>query len=86
MSQKSSFVQDYADRYKEVLLKVPKHIPNFLQVHKFFLGLKDILRFLVCKEKCTMLNEAIKLAIVLEDGKKFIFVGGHKSSWTRVLR
>ena len=48
-----------------------EHIPDFLRVHKFVLGLKETLRPLVRKEKCDTLNEAIELAIVLEDGKKF---------------
>ena len=52
MSQKNYSVQDYADRYREILLKVPEHIPDFLQVHKFVLGLKETLRLLVRKEKC----------------------------------
>ena len=30
MSQKNYSVQEYADRYREVLLKVPEHIPDFL--------------------------------------------------------
>ncbi|MCO5551280.1 hypothetical protein L7F22_004779 [Adiantum nelumboides] len=44
MSQKHYSVQDYADKYREILLKVPEHIPDFLQVHKFVLGLKETLR------------------------------------------
>ena len=79
-------MQDDADRYREILLKVPEHIPDFLQVHKFVLGLKDTLRPLVCKEKCETLNEAIELAIVLEDGKKFPTGYGQRSSWTRAPR
>ena len=86
MSQKNYSIQDYADRYREILLKVPEHIPNFLQVHKFVLGLKETLRPLVCKEKCQTLNEAIELAIVLEDGKRFPSGPGQRSSWTRVSR
>ena len=86
MSQKHYSVQDYADRYREILLKVPEHIPDFLQVHKFVLGLKDTLRPLVCKEKCETLNKAIELAIVLEDGKKFPTGYGQRSSWTRAPR
>ena len=50
---------------------MPEHISNFLQAHKFVLGLKETLRPLVRKEKCQTLNEAIDLAIVLEDGKRF---------------
>lgn len=57
-----------------------------MQVHKFALGLKETLRPLVCKEKCTTLNEAIELALVLEDGKKYPNQGGQKSSWTRMAR
>ena len=86
MSQKNYSVQDYADRYREILLKVPEHIPNFLQVHKFVLGLKETLRPLVRKEKCQTLNEAIELAIVLEDGKQFPLGPGQRSLWTRVPR
>ncbi|MCO5549350.1 hypothetical protein L7F22_002820 [Adiantum nelumboides] len=86
MSQKHYSVQDYADRYMEVLLKAPEHIPDFLQVHKFVLGLKETLRPLVSKEKCPTLNEAIEMAIVLEDGKKFTSRLGQKSSWTRAPR
>ena len=52
MSQKHYLVQDYADKYWEILLKVPEHIPDFLQAHKFVLGLKETLRPLVRKEKC----------------------------------
>ena len=59
MSQKNYSVQEYADRYREVLLKVPDHILDFLQVHKFVLGLKETLRPQVRKEKCQTLNEAI---------------------------
>ena len=84
MSQKNYSVQDYADRYREILLKVPEHISDFLQVHKFVLGLKETLRPLVRKEKCQTLNEAIELAIVLEDGKRFPSGPGQRSSWTRV--
>ena len=69
MSQKNYSVQEYADRYRDVLLKVPDHILDFLQVHKFVLGLKETLRPQVRKEKCQNLNEAIELAIVLEDRK-----------------
>ena len=86
MSQKNYSVQEYADRYREVLLKVPNHIPDFLQVHKFVLGLKETLRPQVRKEKCQTLNEAIELAIVLEDGKRFPMGGSQKSSWTRTPR
>ena len=38
------------------------------------------------KEKCQTLNEAIELAIVLEDGKRFFSGLGLRSSWTRVPR
>ena len=69
-------MQEYANNYKEVLLKVCEHIPIFLQVHKFVLGLEETLWPLVHKEKCNMLNEAIELAIVLEDGKKFVTAPG----------
>ena len=82
MSQKNYSVQEYAGRYQEVLLKVPDHILDFLQVHKFVLGLKETLRPQVRKEKCQTLNEEIELAIVLEDGKKFLMGGSQKSSWT----
>ena len=71
MSQKNYSVQDYVDRNWEMLLKVLEQISNFLQVHKFVLGLKETLWPLVCKEKCQTLNEAIELARVLEDGKQF---------------
>ena len=70
----------------EVLLKVLDHFLVFLEVHKFALGPKKTLCPLVHKEKCTMLDEAIELAIVSEDGKKFAVVGGQRSSWTRVSR
>ena len=50
------------------------------------MGLKETLRPLVCKERCTTLNEAIELAIILEDGKKFTIVSNQRSSWTRVSR
>ena len=63
---------------------MPEHIPDFLQVHKFVLGLKETLWPLVRKEKCQTLNEAIELAIVLEDGKRFPLGPGQRSSWTRV--
>ncbi|MCO5555871.1 hypothetical protein L7F22_009416 [Adiantum nelumboides] len=86
LSQKHYSVQDYADKYREILLKVPEHIPDFLQVHKFVLDLKETLRPLVRKEKCSTLDKAIELAIVLEDGKKFTPGFGQKSSWTRVPR
>ncbi|MCO5567249.1 hypothetical protein L7F22_020938 [Adiantum nelumboides] len=33
LSQKNMIVQEYADKYHEVVLKVPEHIPDFLQVH-----------------------------------------------------
>ena len=62
-------------------MKVPEHIPDFLQVHKFVLGLKETLRPLVRKEKCQTLNKAIELAIVLEDGKRFLPRNSQKSSW-----
>ena len=75
-------MQEYADEYWEVLRKVPDHIANFLQVHKFVLGLKETLWPQVWKEKWKTLNEAIELAIVLEDGKKFWMGGSQKSSWT----
>ena len=51
MSHKNYWVQDYADKYWEILLKVLEHIPDFLQVHKFVLGLKETLQSLMCKEK-----------------------------------
>ncbi|MCO5612452.1 hypothetical protein L7F22_066719 [Adiantum nelumboides] len=86
MSQNHYSIQDYADKYREILLKVPEHIPDFLQVHKFVLGLKETLRPLVRKEKCSTLDKAIELAIVLEDGKKFTPGFGQKFSWTRVPR
>ena len=76
-------MQEYADRYWEVLLKVSDHILDFLQVHKFVLGLKETLRPQVRKAKCQTLNEAIELAILLEDGKKFLIGGSQKSLWTR---
>ncbi|MCO5605236.1 hypothetical protein L7F22_059416 [Adiantum nelumboides] len=86
MSQNHYLVQDYADKYREILLKVPEHIPDFLQVHKFVLGLKETLKPLVRKEECPTLDKAIELAIVLEDSKKFTTGYGQKSSWTRALR
>ena len=79
-------MQEYADRYWEVLLKVLEHILDFLQVHKFVLGLKESLWPLVHKEKCTTLNEAIELAIVLEDGKKFPTAGSQRSPWMQMPR
>lgn len=68
---------EYANKYKEILLKVPEHISNFLQVHKFVMGLKEMLRPLVKKEICKTLNEEIELALVLEDGKS------QRIPWTR---
>ena len=65
-------------------MKVPEHIPNFLQIHKFVLGLKETLYPLVHKEKCTTLNEAVELALVLEDGKTFPQGSSHKPSWSRI--
>ena len=62
---------------------MPDHILDFLQVHKFVQDLKETLRPQVRKEKCQTLNEAIELAIVLEDGKKFLMGGSQKSLWTR---
>ena len=55
-------------------------------MHKFVLGLKETLRPQVRKEECQNLNEAIELAIVLEDGKKFPMGGSQKSSWTRTAQ
>ena len=83
LSQKNYSVQEYADKYREVLLKVPEHIPDFLQVHKFVLGLKETLRPLVRKEKCTTSNQAIELALVLEDGKRFASTIGQRLSWDK---
>ena len=80
MSQKSYFVQEYANKCREVLLKVLAHIPHFLQVHKFVLGLKETWWPLIHIEKCTMLNEAIELTIILEDCKRFTIVGSQRSS------
>ena len=82
MLQENYSMQEYADRYQEVLLKV-RTIPDFLQVHKFVLGLKETLKPQVRKEKSQTLNEAMELAILLEDGKKFLIGGSQKSLWTR---
>ena len=43
MSQKSYSLQEYVDKYREVILKVLEHILDFLQVHKFILDLKETL-------------------------------------------
>ena len=82
MLQKNYSAQEYEDRCWEVLIKVPNLILDFLQVHKFVLGLKEILRSQVQKEKCKTLNEAIDLAIVLEHDKKFPMRGSQKYLWT----
>ena len=62
------------------------HIPDFLHVHKFVLGLKETLKPQVWKEKCETLNEAIELSIVLEDGKKVPMGCNQKPLWTRTPR
>ena len=63
-------------------MKVLDHILDFLQVHKFVLGLKETLRPLLHKEKCKTLKESIELAIVLEDGKRFPLRSNQKLSCT----
>ncbi|MCO5563796.1 hypothetical protein L7F22_017444 [Adiantum nelumboides] len=86
VSQKSYSVQEYADKYREILLKVPEHIPDFLQVHKFVMGLKETIRPLVRKDRCKTLNEAVELALVLEDGKRTSQGLDQRFSWTRTPR
>ena len=53
------------------MLQAQDHIPNIMWVHMFVLGLKENLKPQKWKEKWKTLNEAIDLAIVLEDGKIF---------------
>ena len=77
-------MQEYANQYREVLLKVLEHVLEFLQVHKFALSLKETLRPLVCKQKCSTLNEAVELALVLEDGKIFPQGNSHRPSWSHI--
>ena len=64
-------MHEYADKYREIIHSIPEEIPDYLQVHKFALGLKDFLRPLVRREKCTTLSQAIEVALVYEDRRKF---------------
>ena len=70
MSQKKFSMQEYADKYWEVLVKNLDCILYFLQVYKFLLGLKETLQPLVRKEKFQTLIEVVDLAILLKYGKK----------------
>ena len=69
MFQRSSFVNQYMDRYREVLLKVLDPILDFLQLHKSVLELKETILSLISKKKWTTSNEEVDLALVLDDGK-----------------
>jgi hypothetical protein len=69
------FIHEYVDKYREIIYSIPEEIPNYLLVHKFALGLKDFLRplvrTLVRRERCKILSQAIEIALVYEDRKKF---------------
>ena len=71
VAQRNLSVHEYADKYREIIHSIPEEIPDYLQVHKFALGLKDFLRPLVRREKCTTLSQAIEVALVYEDRRKF---------------
>lgn len=48
-------VQEYADRYREALLRIPEDVPMFLQVFYFIEGLRESLRPFVRMEKTNII-------------------------------
>ena len=74
------------DKYKKILLKVPKHVLDFLQVHKFVMGLRETIKPLVEKGRCKTLNATVMLVLVLEDGKRTTQGVDQRFSWTRTAQ
>jgi hypothetical protein len=71
VAQRNLFVHEYVDKYREIIHSILEEIPDYLQVYKFALGLKDFRRSLVHRERYKTTSQAIEIALVYEDRRKF---------------